>query len=127
MLLERGPLKNIDIPVVAQHYFLFIYLFSLYLEFAKKGSLQGILEDSGQKLPFRRRIELLHSAALGINYLHSLHPVIVHRDIKPSNLLVCVLYRTFVTGPFHISFHALCVCLLWLLVKNNSGGRKLEC
>ena len=31
---------------------------------------------------------MLRSAALGINYLHSLHPVIVHRDVKPSNLLV---------------------------------------
>jgi serine/threonine protein kinase len=31
---------------------------------------------------------MLRSAALGINYLHSLDPTIIHRDIKPSNLLV---------------------------------------
>jgi serine/threonine protein kinase len=37
---------------------------------------------------WNQKLRLLHSAALGINYLHSLQPVIVHRDLKPSNLLV---------------------------------------
>jgi serine/threonine protein kinase len=40
------------------------------------------------QLPFMQRLRMLRSAALGINYLHSLDPTIIHRDIKPSNLLV---------------------------------------
>jgi serine/threonine protein kinase len=57
-------------------------------EFVKQGSLQDILSEGAIKLTFGQKLRMLRSAALGINYLHSLHPVIVHRDLKPSNLLV---------------------------------------
>ncbi len=59
-------------------------------EFIKQGSLKDILHDTSIKLPWMQRMRMLRSAALGINYLHSLNPVILHRDLKPSNLLVCV-------------------------------------
>jgi serine/threonine protein kinase len=54
----------------------------------QEGSLRDILADSSVKLSWRHKLKMLRSAALGITYLHSLHPVIVHRDLKPSNLLV---------------------------------------
>jgi serine/threonine protein kinase len=57
-------------------------------EFMKQGSLKDILANNAIKLTWKQKLRLLRSAALGINYLHSLHPVIVHRDLKPSNLLV---------------------------------------
>jgi serine/threonine protein kinase len=57
-------------------------------EFVKNGSLRDILANNSVKLAWVQKLKLLHSAALGINYLHSLQPVIVHRDLKPSNLLV---------------------------------------
>ncbi|ELR11090.1 serine/threonine protein kinase [Acanthamoeba castellanii str. Neff] len=57
-------------------------------EFMKQGSLKDILANNTIKLAWKHKLRLLRSAALGINYLHSLHPVIVHRDLKPSNLLV---------------------------------------
>jgi serine/threonine protein kinase len=57
-------------------------------EFVKNGSLRDMLSNSGVKLTWQHKAKLLQSAALGINYLHSLHPVIVHRDLKPTNLLV---------------------------------------
>jgi serine/threonine protein kinase len=57
-------------------------------EFVKQGSMKDILQDPAIKLVWQQKIKILRSAALGINYLHSLHPVIVHRDLKPSNLLV---------------------------------------
>jgi serine/threonine protein kinase len=57
-------------------------------EFMKQGSLRDILANNAIKLAWKQKLRMLRSAALGINYLHSLHPVIVHRDIKPSNLLV---------------------------------------
>jgi serine/threonine protein kinase len=57
-------------------------------EFVKQGSLADMLANGSIKLTFNQKLRMLRSAALGINYLHSLHPVIVHRDLKPSNLLV---------------------------------------
>jgi serine/threonine protein kinase len=57
-------------------------------EFMKQGSLKEILLNNTIKLPWLQKLRMLRSAALGINYLHSLHPIIVHRDLKPSNLLV---------------------------------------
>jgi serine/threonine protein kinase len=57
-------------------------------EFVKQGSLADMLANGSVKLTFSEKLRMLRSAALGINYLHSLHPVIVHRDLKPSNLLV---------------------------------------
>jgi serine/threonine protein kinase len=40
------------------------------------------------KLEWKQRLRMLLSAALGVNYLHTLEPVIIHRDLKSSNLLV---------------------------------------
>lgn len=57
-------------------------------EYVKNGSLRDILHNQSIRLPLEQRIKLLHSAALGISYLHSLAPIIVHRDLKTSNLLV---------------------------------------
>jgi serine/threonine protein kinase len=57
-------------------------------EFMKQGSLKDILTDSSIRLTWLHKLQMLRRAALGINYLHSLHPIIVHRDLKPSNLLV---------------------------------------
>jgi serine/threonine protein kinase len=57
-------------------------------EFVKNGSLRDILNNNSIRLTWVQKLKLLHSAALGINYLHSMQPVIVHRDLKPSNLLV---------------------------------------
>jgi serine/threonine protein kinase len=57
-------------------------------EFVKQGSLMEILQNNSVRLTYQQKLRMLRSAALGINYLHSLHPVIVHRDLKPSNLLV---------------------------------------
>jgi serine/threonine protein kinase len=57
-------------------------------EFVKQGSLRELLSDNNVKLGWRLKAKMLRSAALGINYLHSLQPTIIHRDLKPSNLLV---------------------------------------
>lgn len=57
-------------------------------EYVKQGSLKDILNNNAFKLPWLQKLQLLRSASVGVNYLHSLQPVIVHRDLKPSNLLV---------------------------------------
>jgi serine/threonine protein kinase len=57
-------------------------------EFMTQGSLRDLLANPTVKLTWRQKMRMLRGAALGINYLHSLHPVIVHRDLKPANLLV---------------------------------------
>jgi serine/threonine protein kinase len=54
----------------------------------KQGSLKDILANTSIQLTWKQKLRLLWSPALGVNYLHLMHPVIVHRDLKPSNLLV---------------------------------------
>nr|WIL05220.1 serine/threonine kinase [Pithovirus mammoth] len=56
-------------------------------EFLKQGNLKDLLGSSA-KLSWKQKMKILHGAALGVNYLHSLTPTIVHRDLKPSNLLI---------------------------------------
>jgi serine/threonine protein kinase len=62
-------------------------------EFMPSGSLADILPNATIKLEWKKRLKMLRSAAVGINYLHSLEPCIIHRDLKPSNLLVRSLPR----------------------------------
>ncbi|RZC91784.1 hypothetical protein C5167_027837 [Papaver somniferum] len=61
-------------------------------EFLPRGSLYQLLRRGSQKLDCRRRIlmalDIVSSAARGMNYLHLCNPPIVHRDLKSSNLLV---------------------------------------
>ena len=57
-------------------------------EFMASGSLADILGNATVKLEWKKRLKMLRSAAVGVNYLHSLEPCIIHRDLKPSNLLV---------------------------------------
>ena len=40
------------------------------------------------RLPWRRRVEILLDAALGMAFLHNCDPPVVHRDLKADNLLV---------------------------------------
>jgi serine/threonine protein kinase len=44
-------------------------------EFVKRGNLKDILSDPNIKLSWMHKLGMLKSAALGINYLHSLSPV----------------------------------------------------
>jgi serine/threonine protein kinase len=44
-------------------------------EFVKRGSLREIVSDHTIKLSWTLKLSMLKSAALGINYLHSLSPV----------------------------------------------------
>ncbi len=57
-------------------------------EFVKQGSMKDILQNSSVNLPWMQRLKMLKSVALGVNYLHTLNPIIIHGDLKPSNLLV---------------------------------------
>jgi hypothetical protein len=47
-------------------------------EFVKRGSLKEIVSDLNIKLTWPQKMGMLKSAALGINYLHSLSPVSFH-------------------------------------------------
>ncbi len=85
----------------------------LVTEFVKQGSLKDILLNPTIKLPWEHKLKLLHSAALGIHYLHSLHPVVIHRDLKSSNLLVpqprCAVLRvSCVRRVCVVSFRVVC-------------------
>jgi serine/threonine protein kinase/ABC-type phosphate transport system substrate-binding protein len=57
-------------------------------EFVKMGSLNTILADKKIGLKWKQKMKIAHSAALGLNYLHALQPVILHRDLKSSNIML---------------------------------------
>jgi PAS domain S-box-containing protein len=57
-------------------------------EFLPRGSLFRIIQRSGSKLDWKRRVHMALDIARGMNYLHHCTPPIIHRDLKSSNLLV---------------------------------------
>jgi len=52
-----------------------------------KGDLSELLQSKDQ-IDWRDRLSIAMDAARGINYLHSLKPMIIHRDLKSNNLLI---------------------------------------
>jgi hypothetical protein len=48
---------------------------AILTEFVKRGNLKEIINDPNTKLSWMQKLSMLKSAALGINYLHSLSPV----------------------------------------------------
>lgn len=63
-------------------------------EYLPRGSLRDLLQDRTINITWAQKLELLRSAASGMNYLHSLRPAIVHRDLSSSTLLVTHLHLT---------------------------------
>ncbi len=55
-------------------------------EFVKRGSMKDIICDLTIKLTWPQKMGMLKSAALGINYLHSLSPVLslFHKHYIPA-------------------------------------------
>ncbi|KAG9459098.1 hypothetical protein H6P81_003606 [Aristolochia fimbriata] len=63
---------------------------SIVTEYLSRGSLYRLLHKPGARevLDERRRLNMAHDVAKGMNYLHKRNPPIVHRDLKSPNLLV---------------------------------------
>ncbi|XP_050774417.1 receptor-interacting serine/threonine-protein kinase 3 isoform X1 [Gopherus flavomarginatus] len=59
----------------------------IVMEYMENGSLATLLERV-KPVPWPLRFRLLHQVALGMNYLHGLHPPLLHLDLKPSNVLL---------------------------------------
>lgn len=63
---------------------------SIVTEYLSRGSLHRLLHRPGARevLDERRRLNMAHDVAKGMNYLHKRNPPIVHRDLKSPNILV---------------------------------------
>lgn len=61
--------------------------YKLCLEFIDY-NLSDYLLKSGKTFSLLKKMRMARDAARGMNYLHSLNPIIIHRDLKTENLMI---------------------------------------
>ena len=57
-------------------------------EYVQGRTLENLLEEADEPLPFRERIRILTEICDGLSFLHSAQPPIIHRDLKASNIML---------------------------------------
>ncbi|XP_045078212.1 receptor-interacting serine/threonine-protein kinase 3-like [Coregonus clupeaformis] len=60
----------------------------LIMEFVERGSLAALQDRLSGTPPWPLSFCLAHQVALGMDFLHRLHPPLLHLDLKPSNVLL---------------------------------------
>eukprot|EP01113_Clastostelium_recurvatum_P001520 TRINITY_DN1061_c0_g1_i1.p1 TRINITY_DN1061_c0_g1~~TRINITY_DN1061_c0_g1_i1.p1 ORF type:complete len:406 (-),score=65.96 TRINITY_DN1061_c0_g1_i1:88-1305(-) len=72
---------------------------SIVMPFMKKGSLQKVLADDGDKMTFQTKLKYLIHAAKGMVFVHGNN--ILHGDLKPLNVLVDENDVAYVSGKYY--------------------------
>ena len=57
-------------------------------EYVQGRTLENLLEEADEPLPFRERIRILTEICDGLSFIHSAQPPIIHRDLKASNIML---------------------------------------
>ena len=57
-------------------------------EYVQGRTLENLLEEAEDPLPFHERIRILTEICDGLSFLHSALPPIIHRDLKASNIML---------------------------------------
>ncbi|MDO5475968.1 MAG: serine/threonine-protein kinase, partial [Eubacteriales bacterium] len=57
-------------------------------EYVQGRTLENLLEEAEDPLPFHERIRILTEICDGLSFLHSAQPPIIHRDLKASNIML---------------------------------------
>ena len=60
--------------------------YMLIMEFMSRGSLANVIQEKGNKISLRRKLDMARNIASGMRKIHE-HRMI-HRDIRPDNILV---------------------------------------
>ncbi|KAM4619711.1 receptor-interacting serine/threonine-protein kinase 4 [Polymixia lowei] len=63
----------------------------LVMEYMETGSLETLLAT--EPLPWELRFRIIHETAVGMNFLHCMHPPLLHLDLKPANILLDAHYH----------------------------------
>ncbi|CAF0838901.1 unnamed protein product [Adineta steineri] len=65
-------------------------IFMLIMEFMSRGSLKNLIQEKGNKISLRRKLDMAINIASGMRKIHE-HKMI-HRDIRPDNILINEYY-----------------------------------
>ncbi|CAF1234140.1 unnamed protein product [Adineta steineri] len=65
-------------------------IFMLIMEFMSRGSLKSLIQEKGNKISLRRKLDMAINIASGMRKIHE-HKMI-HRDIRPDNILINEYY-----------------------------------
>ena len=57
-------------------------------EYVQGRTLENLLEEAADPLPFHERIRILTEICDGLSFLHAAEPPIIHRDLKASNIML---------------------------------------
>jgi hypothetical protein len=61
---------------------------SIVTEWCEHGSLTDLIYDEQRTMTMTSMLSIAIDVAQGMNYLHSLEPIIIHRDLKSANILI---------------------------------------
>ncbi|XP_075460153.1 ankyrin repeat and protein kinase domain-containing protein 1 isoform X1 [Ascaphus truei] len=86
LIEEATKMEKIKFRYIVQLYGICSDPLGIVMEFMENGSLEKLLPT--HVLSWQIKFRFVHEIALGMNFLHSMKPLLLHLDLKPGNILL---------------------------------------